>query len=231
MKLLLVEDEIMLAEAIAQILRKNGYSVDIAEEGEYGLDCLVSGIYDLAILDIMLPKKDGLTILKEAREEGVDIPILMLTAKGELEDKVEGLELGADDYLSKPFHYQELLARLKALWRRKKSEYKEGGVLALGDFELNPYTLNLITETQEISLTRKEANILEFLMNNYPQLSSKDRIIEKVWGYDSDAESNHVEMHISLLRRKMKQADSCTQIKVIRNLGYMLKFSEDRQSD
>lgn len=231
MKLLLVEDENMLAEATAQILKKNGYSVDIAEEGEYGLDCLVSGIYDLAVLDIMLPKKDGLTILKEAREAGIDIPILMLTAKGELEDKVEGLELGADDYLSKPFHYQELLARLKALWRRKKSEYKEGGVLALGDFELNPYTLSLITEKQEVSLTRKEANILELLMNNYPQLSSKDRIIEKVWGYDSDAEYNHVEMHISLLRRKMKQAESCTQIKVIRNLGYMLKFSEDRHSD
>ncbi len=231
MKLLLVEDEIMLAEATAQILRKNGYLVDIAEEGEYGLDCLVSGIYDLAILDIMLPNKDGLTILKEAREEGIDIPILMLTAKGELEDKVEGLEQGADDYLSKPFHYEELLARLKALGRRKKSEYKEGGILAIGDFELNPYTLHLATPDHEVSLTRKEANILELLMNSYPQLSSKDRIIEKVWGYDSEAEYNHVEMHISLLRRKMKQVGSTTQIKVIRNLGYLLKFAEDNSSD
>ena len=119
MKLLLVEDEAMLAEAIAQILKKQGYLVDIAEDGEYGLDCLVSGVYDIAILDIMLPKKDGLTILKEAREEGIEIPILMLTAKGELDDRVNGLNSGADDYLCKPFQYQELLARLKALGRRK----------------------------------------------------------------------------------------------------------------
>ena len=230
MKLLLVEDEAMLAEATAQILKKQGYLVDIAEDGEYGLDCLVSGVYDIAILDIMLPKKDGLTILKEAREEGIEIPILMLTAKGELDDRVDGLNLGADDYLCKPFQYQELLARLKALGRRK-GEFKIDGNLTFGDFDLNPYNLKLKTQVDEIALTKKEANILELLVTNYPQLSSKDQIIEKVWGYDSDAEYNHVEMHVSLLRKKMRQVESVTQIKVIRSLGYRLEFARGDEYD
>ncbi|WP_137665253.1 response regulator transcription factor [Enterococcus hulanensis] len=230
MKLLLVEDEAMLAEATAQILKKQGYMVDIAAEGEYGLDCLLSGVYDLAILDIMLPKKDGLAILKEAREAGIEIPILMLTAKGELDDRVAGLNSGADDYLSKPFQYQELLARLKALGRRKGA-FKIDGILAFGDFELNPYNLSLKTQTEELGLTKKEANILEMLVANYPQLSSKDRIIEKVWGYDSEAEYNHVEMHVSLLRKKLRQVESVTQIKVVRNLGYRLEFTSGEGDD
>ncbi|MBO0455680.1 response regulator transcription factor [Enterococcus hulanensis] len=230
MKLLLVEDEAMLAEATAQILKKQGYMVDIAAEGEYGLDCLLSGVYDLAILDIMLPKKDGLAILKEAREAGIEIPILMLTAKGELDDRVAGLNSGADDYLSKPFQYQELLARLKALGRRKGA-FKIDGILSFGDFELNPYNLSLKTQTEELGLTKKEANILEMLVANYPQLSSKDRIIEKVWGYDSEAEYNHVEMHVSLLRKKLRQVESVTQIKVVRNLGYRLEFTSGEGDD
>lgn len=230
MKLLLVEDEKMLAEATAQILKKQGYSVDLAEEGEYGLDCLLSGVYDLAILDIMLPNKDGLTILKEAREAGIDIPILMLTAKGELEDRVDGLNSGADDYLCKPFQYQELLARLKALGRRK-GEFKIDGLLSFGDFELNPYNLQLKTQMGERSLTKKEANILEILVANYPQLTSKDRMIEKVWSYDSEAEYNHVEMHISLLRKKLRQVESVAQIKVVRNLGYRLEFTQGDDDD
>ncbi|MGL9730513.1 response regulator transcription factor [Enterococcus sp. DIV0756] len=230
MKLLLVEDEAMLAEATAQILKKQGYSVDLAEEGEYGLDCLLSGVYDLAILDIMLPNKDGLMILKEAREAGIDIPILMLTAKGELEDRVDGLNSGADDYLCKPFQYQELLARLKALGRRK-GEFKIDGLLSFGDFELNPYNLQLKTQMGERSLTKKEANILEILVANYPQLTSKDRMIEKVWSYDSEAEDNHVEMHISLLRKKLRQVESVAQIKVVRNLGYRLEFTQGDVDD
>ncbi|MGG5372088.1 response regulator transcription factor [Enterococcus sp. AZ196] len=230
MKLLLVEDEAMLAEATAQILKKQGYLVDIAEEGVYGLDCLLSGVYDLAILDIMLPNKDGLTILKEAREAGIEIPILMLTAKGELEDRVDGLNSGADDYLCKPFQYQELLARLKALSRRKGT-FKIDGLLSFGDFELNPYNLRLKTQSGELNLTKKEANILELLIANYPQLTSKDRIIEKVWGYDSEAEYNHVEMHMSLLRKKLRQVESVTQITVVRNLGYRLDFSKGDDYD
>lgn len=230
MKLLLVEDEAMLAEATAQILKKQGYSVDLAEEGEYGLDCLLSGVYDLAILDIMLPNKDGLMILKEAMEAGIDIPILMLTAKGELEDRVDGLNSGADDYLCKPFQYQELLARLKALGRRK-GEFKIDGLLSFGDFELNPYNLQLKTQMGERSLTKKEANILEILVANYPQLTSKDRMIEKVWSYDSEAEYNHVEMHISLLRKKLRQVESVAQIKVVRNLGYRLEFTQGDVDD
>lgn len=230
MKLLLVEDEAMLAEATAQILKKQSYLVDIAEEGEYGLDCLLSGVYDLAILDIMLPNKDGLTVLKEAREAGIDIPILMLTAKGELDDRVGGLNSGADDYLCKPFQYQELLARLKALGRRK-GEFKIDGLLSFGDFELNPYNLQLKTQIRERNLTKKEANILEILVANYPQLTSKDRMIEKVWSYDSEAEYNHVEMHVSLLRKKLRQVESVAQIKVVRNLGYRLEFTQGEDDD
>lgn len=230
MRVLLVEDESMLAEATAQILRKQGYLVGLADDGEYGSDCLRSGVYDLAILDVMLPKKDGLTMLKEAREAGIDIPILMLTAKGELEDRVDGLNSGADDYLCKPFQYQELIARLKALGRRK-GEFKIDGILTFGDFELNPYNLSLKTHTEALRLTKKEANILEILVTNYPRLFSKDQIIEKVWGYDSEAEYNHVEMHVSLLRKKLRQVNSRTQIKVVRNLGYYLEFSNGDIND
>lgn len=224
MKLLLVEDEQMLAEAVAQMLKKDGYSVDIAEDGETGLDCLLSGIYDIAVLDIMLPKKDGITLLKQARTEGIDTPILMLTAKGELMDRVEGLNNGADDYLCKPFQYEELLARLHALGRRKK-EYQNEGLLTAGDFTLNPYTCMLTTEEYSIKLTNKEAGILEMLVINHPQLSTKESFIEKLWGFDSDAEDKHVEIQISLLRKKLKQVHSHTQIKVIRRLGYLLEFS------
>lgn len=223
MKLLLVEDEQMLAEAVAQMLKKDGYSVDIAEDGEYGLDCLLSGIYDLAILDIMLPKKDGITLLKQARAEGIDTPILMLTAKGELLDRVEGLNSGADDYLCKPFQYEELLARLRALGRRKTS-YHDDGLLTAGDITLNPYTCVLTKEEQTVKLTNKEAAILEILLVNYPQLSTKDGFIEKIWGFDSEAEDKHVEIHISLLRKKLKEVSSDTQIKVVRRLGYLLEF-------
>ncbi|WP_368289896.1 response regulator transcription factor, partial [Enterococcus avium] len=174
--------------------------------------------------------KDGLTILKEAREAGIDIPILMLTAKGELDDRVDGLNSGADDYLCKPFQYQELLARLKALGRRK-GEFKIDGLLSFGDFELNPYNLQLKTQMGERNLTKKEANILEILVANYPQLTSKDRMIEKVWSYDSEAEYNHVEMHVSLLRKKLRQVESVAQIKVVRNLGYRLEFTQGEDDD
>lgn len=230
MKILIVEDEVMLAEATAQILKKQGYLVDIANEGDYGLDCIMSGVYDMAILDIILPKKDGLTILKESREGGIDIPILMLSAKGELDDRVDGLNWGADDYMCKPFQYQELLARLKALSRRK-GELKMDETFTFADFELNPYNLKLRTLIDEIVLTKKESNILEFLISNYPRLSSKDSIIEKVWGYDSNAEYNHVEMQISMLRKKLRLVKSNTQIKVIRNLGYILESTQGDNYD
>ncbi|WP_086350874.1 response regulator transcription factor [Candidatus Enterococcus clewellii] len=223
MKLLLIEDEQMLAEAVAQMLKKDGYSVDIAEDGEYGLDCLLSDIYDIAVLDIMLPKKDGLTLLKEARAKRIDTPILMLTAKGELMDRVEGLNSGADDYLCKPFQYEELLARLRALDRRKESYHKDG-LLSVGDFTLNPYTCLLTKEEHTVKLTNKEAGILELLIANYPQLSSKDGIIQKIWGFDSEAEDKHVEIQISLLRKKLRDVQSSTQINVVRHLGYILNY-------
>lgn len=230
MKLLLVEDEIMVAEAVAHILKKEGYSVDTVQDGEYGTDCLLAGIYDIAVLDIMLPKKDGITMVKEARLAGIDIPILLLTAKGELDEKVDGLNSGADDYLCKPFRHEELLARLKALGRRK-SEYKNDGLYSTGDFTLNPYSFILSTKTSTIKLTNKEAQILEMLLTNYPVLTTKESMIQKIWGFDSEAEDKHVEMHLSLLRKKLKQAMSQTQIKVKRNLGYTLQFPDEVAND
>ena len=222
MRVLLVEDEKYMARAVAEILKKNNYTVDLAHDGEYGLDCALSGIYDFIVLDIMLPKKDGLTILKELRGAGLETPVILLTAKGQIEDKVKGLDLGADDYLPKPFHTDELLARLRALNRRKASAFHSDGVLAFGDIRLSPHTLILACEEREIQLKLKEAQILELLMVNKNQILSKDAIIEKVWGYEADAEDNHVETHVSRLRKALVRVRSHTEIRTVRGAGYIL---------
>lgn len=225
MRVLLVEDDKYIAKAVAEILKKNNYTVDLACSGEDGLDCALSNIYDIVILDIMLPKKDGLTILKEAREAGIGAPVILLTAKGEIEDKVKGLDLGADDYLPKPFHPDELLARLRALGRRKP-EFHNDGVLAFGDLKLAPHNLVLSCGGRETKLKLKEAQLLELLITNRNQIISKDTIIERVWGYDADACYNQVESHISRLRKAMGQIQSGASISVIREAGYILCTGE-----
>jgi len=223
MKILYVEDEKAIAEAVEQVLKDNKYNVDLAFDGEYGLDCGLSNIYDIIILDIMLPKMDGIKVLKELRRSNIKTPILLLTARGQIEDKVQGLDSGADDYLAKPFHMDELLARLRALGRRQ-AELANDGLMRHGDIALNPYTHIVSCTDQELQLTPKEAQILELLIRNNGISVSKDAIITKIWGFDSEAEDNHVEIHISNLRKKLGQLQSGTLINTIRGEGYILQF-------
>lgn len=225
MRVLMVEDEKYMAKAVAEILKKNHYTVDLAHNGEDGLDHALSNIYDIIILDIMLPKRDGLTILKEIRKAGICAPVILLTAKGQIEDKVKGLDFGADDYLPKPFHADELLARLRAL-NRRKPEFISDGILSFADLKLDPNTLILSCYGQEIKLKLKEAQILELLIANRNQILSKSTIIGRIWGHDTDAEDNHVEIHISRLRKAMLQIQSHASIRVIRGVGYTLSEGE-----
>ena len=219
MRILLVEDEEYMAQAVAQVLGKNNYTVDLAHEGDYGLDCALSGIYDIIILDIMLPGRSGLEILKTLRREGIATPVLLLTAKSETEDKVTVLDMGADDYPTKPFEMQELLARLRVLARRKQDISAQSGC-AFGDIILNPYTLSLFCKNESFKLTLKESQLLEMLMNARGGVLSKERIIEKVWGFDSEAEDRHVEVYISFLRKKLKALGVQTSIETVRGMGY-----------
>ncbi|WP_068780252.1 response regulator transcription factor [Paenibacillus sp. GM2] len=227
MRVLIVEDETHLAEAVAQVLKKNHYSVDLAHDGEYGLDCAISAIYDFIILDIMLPKIDGITILKEIRKQGMSVPVVLLTAKGETEDTVNGLDSGADDYMAKPFRSEELLARLRALSRRKGKLIQEG-ILAYGDINLYPNSLELFCDNKSYKLTLKEFQLLELLINMRGLVVSKNTIIEKLWGYDGEAEDNNVEVYISFLRKKLSHIQSETSIHTMRGVGYVLKSQGDR---
>jgi len=222
MKVLMVEDERDLAGAVTAILKKSNFTVDNAYDGEYGLDCALTGIYDFIILDIMLPKMDGLRVLKEMRSEGILTPVLMLTAKGELHDKVNGLDSGADDYLPKPFHVDELLARLRALGRRK-GELVVDGVIQIKDVCFNPQSLTLTKDGDETKLTLKESQLLELLIARKGSYVSKDIIIEKLWSYDADVEDSHVESHVSLLRKKLTAAGGEITIKASRGIGYRIE--------
>ena len=222
MRILLVEEEIYMAQAVAQVLEKNNYTVDLAHDGEYGLDCALSGIYDIIILDIMLPGRSGLDILNTLRQEKIAVPILLLTAKSETEDKVIGLDLGADDYLTKPFDMPELLARLRVLVRRKQ-EISFQNNCTFGDIILDPHALSLHCGNQSFKLTLKESQLLEMLIDARGGVISKSRIIEKVWGFDSDAEDRHVEVYISFLRKKLKALDADTSIETVRGMGYALR--------
>lgn len=226
MRILLVEDEKQLAEAVAQVLRNNNYTVDLAHDGERGLDSALSAIYDIVILDIMLPKMNGLDVLKALRRGKIDVPVILLSAKGETEDKVKGLDSGADDYLPKPFKIEELLARLRALGRRK-GELMPEGVLSYGDIELNPNTLHVYCGKKTYKLTLKESQLLELLMNMKGMVISKGSIIEKLWGFDGEAEDNHVEVYISFLRKKLSALRSTNTIQTVRGLGYVLRTTED----
>jgi DNA-binding response OmpR family regulator len=221
MKILIVEDEKYLARAIAEILKKNRYLVDISHDGEDGLALAKSEVYDIIILDIMLPKKDGLTIVKEVRASGIATPVIFLTAKGDVEDKVKGLDLGADDYLPKPFHMDELLSRIRALSRRKET-YHSQGVIKYADLELDPSTLMLTCKKKNTLIKQKEAQILELLLLNKNNIISKNTIIEKIWGWDTEAEDNRVEIHISRLRKVLAKLGSKTSINVVRGMGYLL---------
>jgi len=222
MKLLLVEDEIQLAEALEEILHKNKYVVESVYDGEDGLDYGLTGIYDLIILDIMLPKLNGLEVLKQLRTKNISTPVLLLTAKGEVCDKVKGLDYGADDYLVKPFSHEELLARLRALSRRK-GEVINDNTLSFGDFFLNLSTYELKGSNDPIRLTLKEFEILKYFMERPNNIVTKDDLITKVWGYDSNAEYNNIEVYISFLRKKLTYVGSNSKISTLRGIGYKLE--------
>lgn len=225
MRILIVEDEKQLSEALGAILEKNNYQVDRVFNGEDGLDYILSDIYDVVILDIMLPKMNGLDVLKNARKEGISTPIMLLTAKGELSDKITGLDLGADDYLPKPFYTEELLARIRALGRRK-GEVTNNNDLTFGDISLNVGVLELRKGETVIKLTAKECGLLELLINRKDMISNKDDIINKLWGFESDVEHNNVEVYVSFLRRKLTYLKSDVSIKAIRNMGYILEYKD-----
>lgn len=225
MKLLIVDDEKRMADALEGIFCHEKYDVDVFYDGKSGLDAVLSDIYDAVILDVMLPGLDGFSIMREARKHGIRTPVLMLTAKSELQDRVTGLDSGADDYLAKPFHTEELLARVRALCRR--NIHTDDGVLKTGDLILNTSTaqLSCTTTGQDIRLSEKELHILEYLMANNGQIIPKEQLSLKIWGYDSESEYNNVEVYISFTRKKLSFIGSGTEIKAVRGLGYELRFS------
>ena len=224
MRILVVEDEIRLAEAISQILKTNKYDVDVFHDRQSGLDYALTGIYDLIILDIMLPKLNGFDILKMCRQDKIKTPILFLTAKDEIADKVRGLDLGADDYLTKPFATEELLARIRVLLRRQGEITTD--TLRFHDAELNLSTYELSCGVKSVKLGLKEFNILNYLFSNGNQIVTKELLIEKVWGFDADVEYNNVEVYISFLRKKLSFIKSNVIIRTVRGVGYCLGVNE-----
>ena len=225
MKILLAEDEKRMNRALCELLRQEGYDVDTVENGEDALDAIESGIYDIIVLDVMMPGMNGFDVARNARKAGVRTPILMLTAKGELDDKVEGLDSGADDYLTKPFLTRELLARLRALSRRGLPT--EDGNLRYGDLSLDVKNALLYGKNgKSVRLGEKELRIFEYLIANQGQVLTREQLAVKIWGYENDAEYNNVEVYMSFARRKLQFIGSKCEIKALRGIGYELRYSD-----
>lgn len=224
MRILLVEDEKRMAQALCEILRLEKYEVDHYANGAEGLSAAQSNIYDIIILDIMLPEINGYEITKRVRCRGIYTPILMLTAKTELDDKVTGLDSGADDYLTKPFMTKELLARLRALGRRKLGA--ADSTLIYGDIalDISTFMLSCVTNGQSVRLSEKEYRILEYLIANNGQILTREQLAIKIWGFESDAEYNNVEVYMSFTRKKLVFVGAKTEIKAVRGVGYELRY-------
>lgn len=221
MRLLLAEDELALSKALKVILERNNYSVDAVYDGQAALEYLETDNYDGVILDIMMPKVDGITVLKEIRRRGSLLPVLLLTAKSEVDDKVLWLDAGANDYLTKPFHARELLARIRAMTRIQIVQ--ANSQLQIGNVTLDRATYELSTASGSYRLANKEFQMMEMLMSNPKNLISSERFMEKIWGYDSEAELNVVWVYISYLRKKLTALHANIQIKAMRNAGYTLE--------
>ena len=221
MRLLLAEDELALSKALKVILERNNYSVDAVYDGQAALEYLETDNYDGVILDIMMPKVDGITVLKEIRRRGSLLPVLLLTAKSEVDDKVLGLDAGANDYLTKPFHARELLARIRAMTRIQTVQ--ANSQIQIGNVTLDRATYELSTASGSYRLANKEFQMMEMLMSNPKNLISSERFMEKIWGYDSEAELNVVWVYISYLRKKLTALHANIQIKAMRNAGYTLE--------
>ena len=221
MRLLLAEDELSLSRAITTILRKNNYEVDAVYDGQAALDYLACNNYDGAILDIMMPVRDGLSVLKQLRAGGNNIPVLILTAKSEVDDKVIGLDAGANDYLTKPFAAKELLARIRAMTRAQSAQ--NTSEMRMGNIRLNRATFELSSPTDSFRLAGKEFQMMELLLSNPRHLISTERFMERIWGQDSDADIHVVWVYISYLRKKLAALNANIQIKATRNAGYTLE--------
>ena len=226
MKILLVEDEKRMAQALCQILRLENYEVGHCADGLSGLEAIETDIYDIIILDVMLPKMNGFDIARKTRQKGIRTPILMLTAKSELDDKVVGLDSGADDYLTKPFMTKELLARIRALGRR--TIHSSDGTLTFGDIKLDAGLATLIctTNEQRVRLSEKEYKILEYMISNQGQILTREQLAVKIWGFESEAEYNNVEVYMSFTRKKLAFVGAKTVIKAVRGIGYELRCED-----
>ncbi|MBR0412116.1 MAG: response regulator transcription factor [Eubacterium sp.] len=227
MRILVVEDEYKLADVIAARLKKEKYEVDISTDGEDGLYNAESGIYDLIILDVMLPGVNGFEILREIREEGITSKVIMLTAKSMLEDKLEGLTGGANDYVTKPFHMDELMARVNIQLRQDSTNVQKD-YIEFGDIRLNTETssLSCTTTGESINVINKEFQLLEYFINNPNRILSKEQIYDKVWGYDNEIESNNLEAYLSFIRKKLKAIGAGVNIKAVRGMGYRMEIKE-----
>ncbi len=223
MRILLAEDEKRMAAALVALLKEEKYDVDHMENGTDALAALETGLYDMAVLDVMMPGMNGFEVAGRARKKGVSTPILMLTANSQLEDKVSGLDSGADDYLTKPFETQELLARLRALSRRG-ANFQDSS-LAFGDLMLDSAnaTLTCTGTGQSVRLSEKELRILEYLFSNKGQIMTREQLAVKIWGFEDEAEYNNVEVYMSFTRKKLAFVGSKVEIKAVRGLGYELR--------
>ena len=226
MKILIIEDEYALADAVAEILKNEKFDVNIITNGQAGEDEALTGIYDLIILDVMLPGKDGFEILNSIKREKVTTPVIMLTAKSQIEDKLQGLENGADDYVTKPFHTRELLARVKVILKRNNN-LEDINILGYVDLKLNLDTCKLTCGENSIVINGKELELLQLLIINKNIVVSREMLANKIWGYESDAEYNNVEVYISFIRKKLKLLKSKVIIKAVRGIGYKLEEKND----
>lgn len=222
MRVLVIEDETRLAATLQDLLELSGYTADVRHDGESGLDDALTGIYDVILLDVMLPRLDGFSVLRRLREAGNATPVLMLTARSETADKVEGLDQGADYYLTKPFDPKELLACVRALARRQP-ELRNPDSLEFGGVRLDKSSFTLSCGGRSVRLSRKEFDICELLMRNRNLVLAKESLLLKIWGYESDAEDNNVEVYISFLRKKLAHIGANVRIRTIRMVGYCLE--------
>lgn len=223
MKILVIEDEIALSETLKSVLEKKGFEVEVCHDGESGTDFALLGIYDLLILDVMMPKMDGYQVARQVRAKRCSTPILMLTAKSGLEDRIAGLNAGADYYLTKPFDTRELLACINALLRRQGNQVDE---LVFGNTALDLATSMLICGDNSVRLSAKEFDIMRLLLQSQAKNLTKEILLARVWGYDSNAVENHVEVYVGFLRKKLKSIDSNIRIVALRRLGYHLEVIE-----
>lgn len=228
MRVLIVEDSASLAEALTAVLRREKYTVETARDGEESVAYAETGVYDVIIMDVMMPKMNGVEAVRELRAKKIATPVIMLTALGEESDKVRGLDSGADDYLTKPFSMAELLARIRALTRRKGEIIPDGGLSYMG-VNLNFYTFMMTKGDKQVKLSKKEAEIMRYFFEQPSFVAQRDQLINKVWGFDSEFESNNLEVFVSFLRKKLKFLDAPFTIAPVRGVGYRLNENDKKQ--